>query len=305
MAQLLRHRSLSIAGVLLAASALALNACGGPDEGRPVVPDPFAGESVDPCVGHEDLEFLMIQDFEENVARGFNVGNDGNNLDNVDGQILPFEESDPITQPIPDEPRCGVSTRALRYQAEGICQWASISANLDTLNDASEWEGIALWVRQTPEPEVAEPVGRGIRVGIRDLFTVESTGADEKYCGSAATEENPEANRETPAADRSTCPPSAPCPTLAEVGADHPEKLCCDPFGLSVGLTEDWHLWAVPFAEMQQGGYGRVRLEGLQTSRLVRLELALGPGNYDFWIDDVAFYRRRVGSGGEAGSGSN
>jgi hypothetical protein len=304
MAQLNRRR-ISFAGFLLAASALASNACGGSDEGRPPPPDPSEQEAVDPCVGHEDLEFLTIQDFEENVARGFNVGNDGNNLDNVDGQILPFEESDPITQPIPGEPRCGVSTRALRYQAEGICQWASISANLDTMNDASEWEGIALWVRRTPEPEVAEPVGRGIRVGIRDLFTVESTGADQKYCGSAATEENPEANRETPAADRSTCPPSAPCPTLAEVGAEDPEKLCCDPFGLSVGLTEDWHLWAVPFAEMQQGGYGRLRPEGLQTSRLVRLELALGPGNYDFWIDDVAFYRRRAGSGGEAGAGSN
>lgn len=305
MAPVKRRCSQFVLAMLLAASAFAANGCGGPDEGRPPPPEPSEREPDDPCVGHEDLEFLMIQDFEANVARGFNAGNDGNNLDNVDGQILPFEESDPITQLIPDEPRCGVSTRALRYQAEGICQWASLSANLDMMNDATGWEGLALWVRKTPEPEVPEPVGRGVRVGIRDLFTVESTGADEKYCGSAATEENPEANRETPAADRSTCPPSAPCPTLSEVGSDHPEKLCCDPFGLSVGLTEDWHLWTVPFDEMQQGGYGRARPEGLQTSRLVRLELALGPGNYDFWIDDIAFYRRRAGSGGEGGSGSN
>lgn len=307
MAQLTRARSMFFASLLLAMSAFATNGCGGPDEGRPLSPEPSEHAPGDPCEGHEDLEFWTIQDFEDGVARGFNAGNDGNNLDNVDGQILPFEESDPITETIPGEPRCGVSRRALRYQAEGICQWASISANLDTMNDASGWEGIALWVRQTPEPGVVEPVGRGIRVGIRDLFTVESTGADEKYCGSAATEENPVANRETPAADRSTCPSSPPCPTLTEVGVEHPEKLCCDPFGLSVGLTADWHLWTVPFAEMQQGGYGRARPEGLQTSRLVRLELALGPGNYDFWIDDVAFYRRRSAgtSGGEAGAGAN
>lgn len=271
------------------------------------MPDPFASESVDPCVGPDDLEFLVIDDFEEGIARTFNVGNDGNNADNVDGQIIPFEEAAPLTEELPDSGRCGESRFALRYQAEGICQWASISANLDMMNDASEWEGIALWVRRVPEPGVAEPVGRGILVGVRDLFTVESTGADEKYCGSAATEQNPEANRPTPAADRSTCPPSAPCPTLGEVGADHPEKLCCDPFGLSVGLTEDWKLWAVPFAEMTQGGYGRVRPEGLQTTRLVRLELSLGPGNYDFWIDDVAFYRHRAGTaghGGGAGAGA-
>lgn len=304
MAQLIRVRSRSCAGLLLAACVVSLDACGGPEEGRPLPRDPSEQDPVDPCVGHEELEFSMIQDFEGGVARGFNAGNDGNNLDNVDGQILPFEESDPITQEIPGAARCGVSTRALRYQAEGICQWASISANLDMMNDASEWEGVALWVRQTPEPEVAAPRGRGMRVGIRDLFTVESTGADEKYCGSAATEENPEANRETPAADRSRCPESLPCPTLVEVGADHPEKLCCDPFGLSVAITEDWHLWAIPFAEMRQGGYGRIRPEGLQTSRLVRLEIALGPGNYDFWIDDVAFYRRRAASDGEAGAGS-
>ena len=287
MAQLFRHRSLSIAGLLLAASALALNACGGPDEGRPVVPDPFAGESVDPCVGHEDLEFLLIEDFEEGIARNFNTGNDGNNGDNVDLQIIPAEQdSAPIAHELPGEGRCGVSTLALRYQAEGICQWASISANLDTMNDATGWEGIALWVRQEPHPGVGEPLGRGIRVSVRDLFTVEATASDAAYCG---------AGRTTPVADQATCPPSAPCPTLGDedVGVDHPEKLCCDPFGLSVALTDDWQLWTVPFTEMQQGGYGRIRPEGLDISRLIRLELALGPGNYDFWLDDVAFYRRR------------
>jgi len=299
MAQLIRGRSLSCAGLVLAVFALSANGCGGTDEGRPSPSDPSEREPEDPCVGHEDLEFLSIDDFEEGIARTFNAGNDGNNLDNVRGQIIPFEESAPLTERLPGEGRCGESLYALRYQAEGICQWASISANLDMMNDASEWEGIALWVRRVPVPGVAEPTGRGVRVGIRDLFTVESTGADEKYCGSAATEENPEANRETAAADRSTCPTSPPCPTLGEVGADHPEKLCCDPFGLSVGLTDDWHLWTVPFAEMTQGGYGRIRPEGLQVSRLVRLELALGPGNYDFWIDDVAFYRHRAGSSGE------
>ncbi len=302
MTQVLARQSISLACLLLAASALAMNGCGGTDEGRPLPPDPDASEPPDPCIGHDDLEFLSIENFEEGIARAFNAGNDGNNLDNVRGQIIPFEESAPITDVLPGNGRCGESTRALRYQAEGICQWASISANLDMMNDATGWEGISLWVRQVPNPDVAEPVGRGVRVGIRDLFTVESTGADEKYCGSAATEENPEANRESPAADRSTCPPSGPCPTLSEVGADHPEKLCCDPFGVSVALTDDWYLWTIPFAEMEQGGYGRIRPEGLQISRLVRLELALGPGNYDFWIDDVAFYRRRSDATGEAGA---
>jgi hypothetical protein len=273
MASLLQRLCLLVS--LIAATAIG---CGGEDTGRPVF-EPSSSSVPDPCDGLEDFEFLPIQDFEATMVGEWNVNDDPNNTGSaadITNRILP--ETMVVTSSQLDTPRCGQGGRALHYQAKNICQWASISGNLSAAQvDGSAWEGVAVWVRLAEDSTVPEPIGRGIRVGAGDPFTVDT------YC---------DKGKVTPEKEVTFCPASPPCPTLADVGQGNEDRLCCDRFGLSVALTEDWYLWKVPFAEMKQGGYGRL-FDALAIDRLVRLEFSLGPGNWDFWLDDVSYYRAR------------
>ncbi len=68
---------------------------------------------------------------------------------------------------------------------------------------------------------------------------------------------------------------------------------CGDGFTNMVQLSEDWTFYTIPFSEMRQGGYGKVSLEGFDLKSLYSLTLGWGPGNVDFFFDNVSFYRTK------------
>jgi hypothetical protein len=68
---------------------------------------------------------------------------------------------------------------------------------------------------------------------------------------------------------------------------------CGDGFTDMVQLSEDWKFYTIPFTELRQGGYGKVSPEGLDLKSAYSITLGWGPGNVDFFIDNVSFYRTK------------
>jgi hypothetical protein len=85
-------------------------------------------------------------------------------------------------------------------------------------------------------------------------------------------------------------PPGQPGCSDAETAPDA-EK--CDAFGVAVTLTEEWTFVPALFRAMRQKGFGKPSPLGyLDTGNIVKIQLLLGrPGDWDVWIDDVAFFR--------------
>jgi len=67
----------------------------------------------------------------------------------------------------------------------------------------------------------------------------------------------------------------------------------CDKFGAVALLRGDWQRFFIPFAEMRQAGWGR-RAEQFDLSQLLSFSLFYAQGTWDFWIDDLAFYRQKT-----------
>lgn len=64
----------------------------------------------------------------------------------------------------------------------------------------------------------------------------------------------------------------------------------CDRFGAGVSLEEEWRFVTIPFDYMRQRGFGVIVPE-LDTSAITGLNMSFEVGDWDFFIDDVAFYR--------------
>jgi hypothetical protein len=64
----------------------------------------------------------------------------------------------------------------------------------------------------------------------------------------------------------------------------------CDKFGFTALLRSDWQQFLVPFAEMRQQGWG-MRAEYFDLTSLMSFSIFYPQGTWDFWIDDLAFYR--------------
>lgn len=121
-----------------------------------------------------------------------------------------------------------------------------------TGEDASEWEGIVLWARK------GAGSGSSVRVHVSDRNTDDSNQAC--VC-------NPFTNQN-----------------------DTTDG--CDKFGRYIVLDGTWRPYLVPFAEMQQGGWGRPS-PGLDKSGLFSVAIDYGRAAWDLWIDDISYYRRK------------
>lgn len=295
------------AGCALVPLAFLLAACGGVDDGRPVAPTPTAEATFDACAGDADRrqrgwEFQTIVDFEPPDGMQPNklrpecaAETPCSFYFNYDTLLSPAEPPTPtcdlgagvVTQlnqmvgppfayPIP-EARCGDSHYGYHQQGENIAVCTSPKTGRQgwgatlalTLNanpkdsgqalkayDASAWDGIALWVRLGEARS-----GRAILVSARDPFTSRppASSNQEPYCSSAD---------------------------------GVPDAKKCDPFGLAVLLEPEWRFVTVPFALMQQKGFGAPSPLGqLDASQLVGLELGFSAGDWDVWVDDIALYR--------------
>lgn len=295
------------AGCALATLALLLTACGGADEGRPTVPKPVAEATLDACADAsrrvaQGWKLQTIVDFEPTDGTqptelqptcapetpcGFYFNYDTllspldpptPTCDLGPGVKLELNQmaGPPFAYPLP-EARCGSSRYAYHQLGRNIAVCTSPKTGRQgwgatlalTLNanpkdsgqalepyDASGWDGIALWVRLGESAS-----NRGFLVSAKDEFTsrppLNSTA--QPYCSTAD-------------------------------GVADAKK--CDAFGLAVLLEPEWRFVLVPFAQMQQKGYGTPSPLGvLDPSQLVGFELGFSSGDWDVWLDDIAFYR--------------
>lgn len=64
----------------------------------------------------------------------------------------------------------------------------------------------------------------------------------------------------------------------------------CDAYGNFAVMDGNWQLYTIPFSEMRQRGYGHVAAY-LDLGAILQVSIEFGLGEWDFWIDDIAFYR--------------
>jgi hypothetical protein len=70
------------------------------------------------------------------------------------------------------------------------------------------------------------------------------------------------------------------------------DQICGDHWMRGIYLTNDWHLYLVPFTEMQQQGFGK-RFGRMDTGHVTMVRLTWDGGYVDYWIGKVAFYRHK------------
>lgn len=123
--------------------------------------------------------------------------------------------------------------------------------------DASAWDGISLWLRRGPKSNTT------LLIAIQDVYSSPTSAADS--CISAD-------------------PPVGMKP--------FPDAVKCDGFASGVLLTSDWRFVRLPFTKVKQKGFGRPSPLGeLDTAALTGLQFTLAAGDWDVWVDDIAFYK--------------
>ncbi len=161
--------------------------------------------------------------------------------------------------------RCGISRYALEVKAENLQIYGGalgLNFYMDP-HDQSDWDGIALWARREPDTQ-DHRYGKSLFVGVSEKYTDEYNGKllfddGEPYC--------------------------------LEVTDDDKEK--CDRFGAGIGLGTEWQFFKIPFDELKQRGYGRPAPK-LDVSGILGLNIGFEAGDWNFWVDDVGFYREKT-----------
>jgi hypothetical protein len=164
---------------------------------------------------------------------------------------------------IPNGGRCG-SLYALHVKAGPFFNWGgNLGTRFPLSFDATGYDGIAVWMRTAPGFTNVP------RITVSDQFT------DSQY------------NQDLPVKN---CDPNPNCQVQSSQGNANCYNVGCDTFGMYAPLTENWRLFILPFEEMRQGGWGKQRPK-LDLSNLLSIQISFPVGTWDFWIDDIAFYR--------------
>jgi hypothetical protein len=74
---------------------------------------------------------------------------------------------------------------------------------------------------------------------------------------------------------------------------------CGNQFHTYVTTSDDWQLFLLPWSRLQQWPCPNRLAGGIDPADIAKLEIRLAQGtNYDIWLDNIAFYRRRADAGG-------
>lgn len=163
-------------------------------------------------------------------------------------------------------PACNLAGRGAHIRGEGLKIWGgqfyrNFSSNPDapTPVDASGYDGIAFWAK----------------LGQKNVGTAVFVAFEDRY-----TRENSTVVDETTGVEAAYCLDS---PIDAEK---------CDRFGAGVGLESNWRYIKVPFAQVQQRGYGKASAR-LHTEELLGVTVYFDVGDWDFWVDEISFYKEK------------
>lgn len=149
----------------------------------------------------------------------------------------------------------------------------------ETPLDAHTWDGVSFWGRRGSGPNAG-----AIIASIQDIHSAATNSLKPlpEYCNEAGVSPS----------GASTCLFGCAATEAVIGNGGPPDANKCDPFGLGVLLTPEWSLVKLPFSKVKQKGFGVPSPLGhLDSSALVGLQLAFSAGNWDVWIDDIAFYR--------------
>jgi hypothetical protein len=89
------------------------------------------------------------------------------------------------------------------------------------------------------------------------------------------------------------CDPNPNCQVQTSQGNANCYNVGCDKFGAYTPLDDNWHLFLASFGDLRQGGWGKQR-PSLDLTGIASLEVDYPQGSWDFWIDDISFYRRKA-----------
>ncbi len=167
---------------------------------------------------------------------------------------------------IPDGGRCG-SLYALNIQAGPFANWGgNVGTRFSQPVNATVYDGIAVWMRTGPG------YSNSPRITLSDMYT------DSQY------------NMSPPDGGVAYCNPNPNCAVQTAQGNANCYNVGCDTFGAYSAVIEDWRLFVLPFSEMRQGGWGKMR-PFLDLSQLLSIQISYPVGTWDLWVDDIAFYR--------------
>jgi hypothetical protein len=272
-----------LAGVVAAKETVALLvlvACGGENLDEVGTGGPV---SRDACAESARLERLVIADFDTAPGAAYAFGSDNTTTD------ITVEPMAPL-----DAPKCpgDAGGSAFHFIGRGFQGFGyNFGYNaLGTLSgggaylDVSAWTGLSMWVRKGSGPSASV-----IFASVADRYTVPAGGA--LFSG---------AELEL-LLDPADCPadqmPAGVCYcafNAADVNGDNiadPLLSQCDRFGVGIGISHEWRFFKIPFERMRQRAYGRPSQLTRPDVNLFGIEIGLDGDDWDFWLDDLAFYR--------------
>jgi len=240
--------------------------------GPAVICDPATDPAQNDCDSAASLITKMVSDFEDGSGWSLFA-----NPDDVSGMTTPSVGSNTGSTAIqcPSSGRCGTSHMGLHVTGSGFNTYGPVlthdyaysdgnGGTSGTVEDVSAYAGILLWARRG---ETAN-ANATLRVILNDVTS--SPGG--QVCDAAA-----KAGQNVPAADGGT-----------EVTTS---DACWDGWMSETSVPTAWTLVKIPFSALKQGGWGKVGAK-FMPDQLYGLTFQMpSHASFDFWIDDVAFYK--------------
>ena len=162
-----------------------------------------------------------------------------------------------ISDPILEGNRCGESNFGIHIETAPLRQFGGSFGRSFPQLDVGNFDGIGFWARKAPAGN------DNLRISVSERHTDQNAPVD----------------------------PGEDPPCLFDAPQDNLIEFACDKFGRFVTLTNDWEYYTVPFDEMRQSGFGKAA-PFLDQQALTGMSFDFGTGEWDFWLDDVSFYRR-------------
>jgi hypothetical protein len=235
----------------------------------------------DPCEDNSKIEKVVVADFESAlVVSGF-TGSDGTAPDSQLSPVPPAMPASPL-----EAAKCAADAApgsALHIVATGLTGYGYTfgfnglnmlpGAGGATYFDASEWDGLSMWVRKGSGPSSSS------------IFA----SVSERFTDPAGASLFPASEADVLLDTGAYCAYDAFDVTGDQVS--DPLLTQCDRFGVGIGIATEWRFFKVPFARMRQRAYGRPSTQATPDPKILELDFGLDGPSWDFWIDELSFYR--------------
>lgn len=266
-------------------------ACGGetlpPDTGG-------GGQLIDACTEAAGLETALVADFEALPVVNWFASNDMTPGGVVEPAIL---GGSPL-----EAPKCATDAaagsafhvRAIGFTAYGYSFGfnglnAIPGAGAATYFDTAEWTGLSMWVRKGSSDS-----NSSIFASVSDRFTDPSGDFLGLFSEAESAQLLAPAQCPTDQAMGAGCYCNFNAVDVDNNGTPDPLLSQCDRFGAGIGIATEWRFFKVPFSRMRQRAYGRPSALSQPDRAILGIDIGLDGENWDFWIDDIAFYRDPV-----------